>query len=248
MTAPFGARPAPLVFIHGVSDDHSSWDDVVSRLGPRFDVITYDLRGHGAAPTRPLVRTVDDFVDDLVELLDTQGVSAANIVGFSLGGLIAQRLAVRESPRVRTLTVIGTVADRTDEDRSRVRQRLAQIERLGPVGVAEQSIERWFTAEYLARHPEVRGDVLRRMDALDPEAYAAAYRVLATTDLAEDLPAIKAPVLAIAGEHDLGSPPRMSKLIAKATGGRCVVVPRVRHNLLQEAPHIIAKELTTHVS
>jgi (E)-2-((N-methylformamido)methylene)succinate hydrolase len=247
--SPSAGKPrAPLVFIHGVSDSHASWNEVISDLGPDFESVAYDLRGHGTAPTRPLVYGIDDFVDDLLAVLDENQISEANLIGFSLGGLIAQRAAIREPARVRTLTVIGSVAGRTAEEKERVLERLHQIETLGPVGVAELSVERWFTPAYLVAHPEARQEVIDRMAALDKEAYVAAYRVLATTDLADDLHLIKAPTLAIAGEFDIGSPPRMSELIAIGTGGRLVVLPDVRHNLLIESHLQIGQEISSHVS
>ena len=244
---PCSAPPVPLVLIHGVGDTNRSWDPIVDELGD-VHVIRYDLRGHGEAPERPLVGGIDDFVDDLVALLDANAVDAAHVVGFSLGGLIAQRLAIRESTRVVTLTVIGSVAGRTETEAAAARERLHAIETLGPVGVAEQSIRRWFSPDYLDAHPDAADRVVAQMAALDPVAYTAAYRVLATTDLAEDLPLITAPTLAITGEFDVGSPPRMSALIAERTGGHAVIVSGVKHNILQEQAARIAKEILTHVN
>ena len=236
----------PLVLIHGVSDSHRGWDAVVGELGD-VDTIRYDLRGHGDAPKRPLVESVDDFVDDLVALLDERGIATAHVVGFSLGGLIAQRTAVREPHRVATLTVIGSVAGRTDAESARALERLHAIETLGPVGVAEQSITRWYTPEQLMADPGVAERVIAQMAALDAPAYTAAYRVLATTDLADDLTRIAAPTLAITGEYDVGSPPHMSELIAARTGGRVVVIPGAKHSVLHDHAPLIAKEILTHV-
>jgi (E)-2-((N-methylformamido)methylene)succinate hydrolase len=238
----------PLVLIHGVSDTHRAWDPVIAHFGDDHRIIRYDLRGHGEAPKRPLVGSIDDFVDDLVAVLNEAQVTEAHIIGFSLGGLIAQRTAIREPERVASLIVIGAVAGRTEAEADRARQRLNAIETLGPVGVAERSIERWFTPQYLAAHPEAAQEVITRMAELDRDAYTAAYRVLATTDLADDLHQISAPTLAITGEYDIGSPPHMSELIAERTGGRAVIVAGVKHNILQEQSTRIAKEILAHVN
>jgi (E)-2-((N-methylformamido)methylene)succinate hydrolase len=237
----------PLVLLHGVGDSHRGWDAVVAELGADVDVIRYDLRGHGDAPKRPLVESVDDFVDDLMAVLDERRVAAAHLVGFSLGGLIAQRAAVREPHRVATLTVIGSVAGRTDAEAARALERLHAIESVGPVGVATQSITRWYTPNQLTADPGITERVLAQMAALDSAAYAAAYRVLATTDLAPDLHLITAPTLAITGEHDVGSPPHMTELIATRTGGRALVIAGAKHSVLQGHAPLIAKEILTHV-
>lgn len=241
------ATAVPLVLIHGVSDTHRAWDPIVAELDDAT-VIRYDLRGHGEAPERPLVTGIDDFVDDLLALLDAKAVATAHVIGFSLGALIAQRLAIREAPRVATLTVVGSVAGRTEIEAAAARDRLHAIETLGPVGVAEQSLQRWFTPDYLAAHPEAADRVMAQMAALDPVAYTAAYRVLATTDLDDQLHLITAPTLAITGELDVGSPPHMSELIAERTGGRVLIVPSVKHNILQEQAPRIAKEILVHVN
>jgi pimeloyl-ACP methyl ester carboxylesterase len=84
---------------------------------------------------------------------------------------------------------------------------------------------------------------------LDPVGYTHAYRVLATSDLVADLGRITAPTLAMTGEHDVGSPPRMSRTIAEGVqSGRWTVLPGARHSVLVEQPELVAKELLDHVS
>lgn len=238
----------PLVFVHGVGSNAASWSEVYERLPAGRPRIRYDLRGHGTSPAPPGPWNIDDFVTDHLRMLDRLGVRAADTVGFSLGGLIVQRIAVVRPDVVRRLVVIGSVADRTPEETERVLARLALVEAEGPGRAAGQSVERWYTREYLDTHPEVAADTVARMARLDPGAYTNAYRVLATTDLADQLGRISAPVLAMTGEFDVGSPPRMSRLIAERTNGRFVEVPRVKHEVLQERPDLITKEIIDHVA
>lgn len=242
------ANGTPLVFVHGVGSSAESWSDVVARLPVDRPRIRYDLRGHGTSPAPAGPWNVDDFVADHLRLLDRLGVRTADTVGFSLGGLIAQRVAIVRPEAVRRLVVIGAVAGRTPQEAARVLARLAMVEEEGPGGAAAQSVERWYTAEYLDAHPEVAAMTVERMTRLDAAAYTHAYRVLATTDLADDLDRISAPVLAMTGQFDVGSPPRMSRLIADRTGGRFIEVPDVKHEVLQERPDFITKEITQHVA
>jgi pimeloyl-ACP methyl ester carboxylesterase len=240
-------RGTPVVFVHGVGSSASGWDAVIDALPEDIVTVTYDLRGHGSSPAPGGVWTVDDFVEDHVRLLHTLGMDKCHLVGFSLGGLIAQRIAATYPETVDRLVIIGAVAGRTTEERERVLERLAMVERVGPAGAARQSVARWYSPDYLAAHPETHHLVVERMERLNAAAYARAYRVLATTDLADDLHRIKAPILVMTGENDVGSPPRMAELMATATGGRLVIVPGSRHEVLEEAPELIAKEITTHV-
>ncbi|MFC5745759.1 alpha/beta fold hydrolase [Actinomadura rugatobispora] len=241
-----GAGP-PLVFVHGVGSGLEAWQGVLDELPPGRAFVRYDLRGHGRSPAPAGPWNVDDFVLDHLRLLERLGVGTADTVGFSLGGLIVQRIAVTRPEAVRRLVVIGAVAGRTGEERAAVLRRLATVEAEGPAGAARGSVRRWFSEEYLAGHPDAGAEVVARMERLDRDAYTRAYRVLATTDLADDLGRIRAPLLAMTGESDIGSPPRMSRLMADRTGGRAAVLPGARHTVLQECPEPIAKEIATHV-
>jgi pimeloyl-ACP methyl ester carboxylesterase len=244
---PDPSGPTPIVLIHGVGSSAAEWKKVVDRLPDDLCVAAYDLRGHGTSSAPDGRWTIDDFVEDHLRVLGQLGIQRAHVVGFSLGGLIAQRLAVTHPERVDRLVVIGSVAGRTAQERERVLERLARVDAEGPAGAARVSVQRWYSEAYLASHPDAAAAVVSRMERLDPAAYARAYRVLATTDLAEDLGRITAPVLVMTGEHDVGSPPRMAQLIAESTGGRLVIVPGARHNVLEEEPEMIAKEIAAHV-
>ncbi|MFI6344318.1 alpha/beta fold hydrolase [Streptomyces sp. NPDC050560] len=241
------ASGTPLVLVHGVGSGLHGWDGVLAGLPDDLPVIRYDLRGHGRSPAPEGPWSVDDFVADHLRLLERLGVASAHTVGFSLGGLVAQRLAATHPAAVRTLTVVGAVAGRSEQERAAVLARLEMVRAEGPGGAARRSVERWYSRQYLDAHPGTPQAVVAAMDRLDRTAYTHAYRVLATTDLADRLGDIRVPALAVTGEHDAGSPPRMSRLIAERTGGRCVVVPGARHTVLEERPAIVAKEIAAHV-
>jgi len=239
-----GAPGTPVVLIHGVSDNLAAWDRVLDAWQPDRPVVRYDLRGHGDSfhPAPPW--SINDFVVDHRQVLDRLGYPTAHTVGFSLGGLVAQAVAARQPTRVARLVVVGAIAGRTEAERSAVLDRLANIESLGPVEVAKQSVERWYTAEYLAAHPEVAEETIRKMAQLNPISYRAAYRVLATSDLVSELPNITAPTLALTGEHDVGSPPRMTLTIASGVAdGQAVIIPNARHAVLTENAALLAKEI-----
>src|SRR2546423_3667216 len=114
-----GAGPA-LVLVHGVGGDASSWDEIVPRLKERFRVIALDLRGHGGSePIRGECR-IEDFARDVIDVLDALGASRCRLAGFSLGGLVAQSVALDYPQRVEKLVLIGTAAERTEAERARL--------------------------------------------------------------------------------------------------------------------------------
>ncbi|MCW5693643.1 MAG: alpha/beta fold hydrolase, partial [Pseudolabrys sp.] len=93
----------PLVCIHGVGSYLEAWDGVAERLADRFRILTFDLRGHGRSTKVRGRYEIDDFVGDVLALADHAGFDTFNLAGFSLGGLIAQRLALTHQQRLRRL-------------------------------------------------------------------------------------------------------------------------------------------------
>jgi pimeloyl-ACP methyl ester carboxylesterase len=231
----------PLALIHGVGSSLEAWDGVAARLRDRYRIVRYDQRGHGQSEKVPGPYEVEDFSGDLRALLDALGIERAHVAGHSLGGLVAQSFALDHSGRLRKLALISTVAGRTEEERKRVQERLAMV----ATGIAgdhfRASLDRWFTDAFRAANPKLLEDYAARNQANDPACYAAAYRVLALTDLAERLPEIKAKTLVMTGEHDQGSNPRMAKLMhARIEGSILRILPVVRHSILIESPDVVA--------
>lgn len=232
---------APLVLIHGVGSRLENWSGVIAALGGGYRTLAYDQRGHGESdkPTAPYA--LEDFVADLRALADRLGFDRFHLAGFSLGGLVAQGFALAHPERLRSLALISTVAGRTEAERSRVRERLRMVESGIPGGHFESSIGRWFTEDFQRRHPDAIAAMAAENRTLDPAAYAAAYRVLATADLAERLSEIRVPTLVATGDGDIGSNPRMARLMhARIAGSRLEILPNLRHSILTEAPERVA--------
>src|SRR5687768_18361003 len=106
-----GATDAPVVVLsNSLGATRGMWDPQVPALAERYRVVTYDARGHGYSPAPPGPYALDDLVDDLVALLDEVGAERAHVVGLSLGGMTAMRLAVREPHLVDRLALLCTSA------------------------------------------------------------------------------------------------------------------------------------------
>lgn len=231
----------PLVLIHGVGARADDWSGVIAALGPGFATLRYDLRGHGRSEAPPGPYAIEDFTADLVALMDELEIARAHVAGFSLGGLIAQSLALRHPERVNRLALISTVSGRTPEERERVVGRLGFIAASHPADYFDQSVERWFTPAFRAAHPEVIAARKATVTAMDRAAYAAAYHALAHTDFGEGLRDIRAETLIVTGEHDIGSNPRMARFMHQVIrGSRLRILPGLRHSLLLEAPEASA--------
>jgi pimeloyl-ACP methyl ester carboxylesterase len=235
-----GAGPL-VVLIHGVGARLENWDGVASRLAAAFSVLRYDLRGHGESTRTPGPYSLPLLADDLKALLDHVGAREVNVAGHSLGGMIAQMFALRHAASVRRLALLSAVAGRTAEERERVAARIDLIRAGDPGEHFRRSLPRWFTDGFIAANPELIAAYAARNAANDPDCYAAAYRVLALEDLDHELAEIHMPTLVSTGEHDLGSNPRMSELMAHRIAGATLrILPGLRHSILVEAPQTVA--------
>lgn len=235
-----GSGP-PAVLIHGVGARLDNWDGVAAVLARNFSVIRYDLRGHGRSSKVSGPYSLEMFADDAAALLDHLGIARAHMAGHSLGGMIAVTFARKYPQRVDRLAVLSAAAGRTEEERSKVMERIALIGSGIPGDHFKSSLSRWFTDEFRAANPELMDQYAARNRENDPACYAAAYAVLATGEVGPDLPGVKAPTLVVTGEHDLGSNPRMSRFIhAGIAGSELRILPRLRHSILIEAPRAVA--------
>jgi pimeloyl-ACP methyl ester carboxylesterase len=235
---------AVVVLIHGVGSLLESWDRVAVLLTERFRVIRPDLTGHGQSSKLPGPYSLAMFADDVLAVMDAARVTKSHIVGFSLGGLVAQAVALDSAARVDGLVLMSTVAGRNEDEKQRVLERLAIVADGIPGRHFENSVPRWFTDRFARENPELIEALAEQNRRNDPAAYAAAYRVLAESDLADRLHEIDRPTLVITGENDVGSNTRMARLIhERIKGSQLTIIPEQKHSILTEVPEVIANLL-----
>ena len=205
----------PLVFIHGVGLDHKMWEPQVNSLSD-YSIITYDLLGHGKTPYNKEEVTLNDFSDQLDYLLKFLKVDKINLVGFSLGSLIALDFASKFQHKLKSLTVIGTAYKRTSAQRALVIERFEQAKLNKPI--SKQALKRWFTDKYLDDHPEIYDQFIKILtkNGDDQLNFLKAYRLFA--DHQDDISMIKnikTRTLVMTGSNDSGSTVEMSKSLSE---------------------------------
>jgi len=200
-----GQPDAPaLVFNNSLGSDFRIWQEVVPAFANRFRVVLYDKRGHGLSDGPPAPYTIDEHTDDLFALLDHLAIGSAALVGLSVGGMIAQRAAVKAPDRVKALVLCCTAAKIGSPDLWG--QRIAAVEQGGIEPIAESVLQRWFTpAFHESRKDELAGwrNMLVRMPA---HGYAGTCAAIRDADLTPDAARIAAPTLCVAGDQDGSTP------------------------------------------
>jgi 3-oxoadipate enol-lactonase len=242
-----GREDGPVVVLsNSLGSTPKMWDAQVAALEERFRVVRCDTRGHGASPVPDGPYSIDDLADDLVAVLDRLDIGWAHLVGLSLGGMTAMRVAARNPERVDRLALLCTGAQLPPA--SAWTDRAATVRAGGSAAVAKAVVERWFTPDYLTAHPDVR-DAHEAMVAATPaEGYAGCCEAIAALDLRGDLASIAAPTLAIAGADDPATPPaKLEELAAGVPEARLLVVPRAAHLANAEQPGIITPVLIEHL-
>ena len=209
-------------------------DAQVAALEERYQVVRYNIRGHGYSPVPDGPYSIDDSANDLVALLDRLGIGRTHLVGLSLGGMTAMRVAARKPERVDRLVLLCTGAqlppasgwtDRATTVRRRQRRR-------------RQGGRRALVHSRVPRGPSRRQGTHEAMVAATPaEGCAGCCEAIAALDLRGDLASINAPTLAIAGADDPATPPA-TKLL---------VVPRAAHLANAQQPATITPALIEHL-
>jgi len=229
-----GRDDAPTVVLSGsLGATTAMWEPQLAALEEHFRVVRYDTRGHGLSPAASGPLTIDDLADDLLAVLDRHGAERAHLVGLSLGGATALRVAIRAPERVERLAVMCTSAQFAPAQAWHDRAALARSE--GLAGIAQSSMERWFTPAYLAS-TDVSPHVAM-IAGNDPEGYAACCEALAAMDLRDQLGEVRAPTLVIAGADDPATPPAALRAIAEGVPHAAYVeVPGASHLASIEQP------------
>jgi pimeloyl-ACP methyl ester carboxylesterase len=238
-----GPRDAPvMVLIHGYTDSSRDWAPLAPLLEPRFRLIIVDLRGHGASDKPPCCYTRFDFAYDVKLLLEGLHIQQADVVGHSLGSLVAQTFAELWPGATRGLILISSTGTSFAPD-DISRSWLAGVELLrDPIDPDSPFMRQWWQQSLLI-NPDFFSRRQRRDAAAIPAAVwrAIADQSIVGVDLRPMLPRIKARTLLIWGGQDtLPTPAGREALRSGIAGAKVRTFPALGHDLFWQEPSSVA--------
>ena len=207
-------KTIPLVFIHGVGLDHKMWSPQINYF-KNYSTITYDLLGHGRTPFKKEKIKMQDYIEQLLSIIEFLKVEKINLVGFSIGSLIALNFATDFQKKLNSLTLIATTYKRTEEQRQAVIDRVNLAKLNKPI--SQLAMKRWFTDEYLKKNPIIYDKFTKILtkNGEDQKNFIKAYELFAHyKDDLEKIKKINTKTLVMTGSIDPGSTPEMSKKLS----------------------------------
>lgn len=228
-------KGAGVVLLHGAGGSHLSYPPSIRRLSS-VQVYALDLPGHGKSGGEG-ERSISAYAGRVLAWMQATGLEAAVIAGHSMGGAIAQTLAIEAPGSVLGLVLIGTGA------RLRVNpQLLAEIAAPETYQSALDKIIAWsFDSTSPPRLVEL---VAKRMAETRPEVLVGDFIACDAFDLTERIPEIECPTLVICGANDKMTPPRNAHFLAsQISGADLEIIPQAGHMVMLEKPQAVANTL-----
>lgn len=213
----------PLVLIRGLGSDLQAWALQVPALAKHFRVITYDNRGAGRtnAPDKPY--SISGMADDLAALLDALKVEKASILGYSMGGMIAQEFALKYPARTNKLILLATAATIDGYTRaiieSFVNIRRSNMSREQGVRAQAPFV---YSADLFADADRYQRAILANVDnpySQQDHAFIRQAQAILAFDSSTRASGIKAETLIVSNKEDILIPPRNSEQLARLIGG-----------------------------
>ncbi len=230
----------PVLLLHSLGTDLHIWDKVLALLPEHLRFVRFDQRGHGLSDAPPAPYKMGSMISDAEAVLDGLQVSDCLIVGLSMGGLVAQGLAVKRLDLVRamvlmdTATKIGVPAVWAD--------RIKMVRDAGVSAIADGAMERVFSKAF-RQGPDLN-HWRDKLLAMNPEGWMGCAAAISGTDFYTPTSGLRLPVLGLVGSEDATTPPDlMRETIALIPGSKFGIIRKAGHFPPIENPIAVAEAL-----
>ncbi|MGZ3513246.1 MAG: 3-oxoadipate enol-lactonase, partial [Thermodesulfobacteriota bacterium] len=226
-----GKKGAPVVVLsHSLACSLVMWNPQMDDLSPHFQVLRYDMRGHGQSNVPSGPYTLELLAEDVIGLLDALDIDRIHFVGLSVGGMIGQSLALNHAKRLRSLALCDTASIVPQEAQPTWQERIERTRAKGMESQVNETMERWFTPVFLKQNPPMVGLIRKQILATPVEGYLGCAEAIRRLSYLNRLSEIKLPTLIMVGEDDPGTPVSASKAIhERIRNSKLVILPSARH-------------------
>jgi 3-oxoadipate enol-lactonase len=226
-----GKKGAPVAALsHSLASSLAMWNPQMDALNPHFQVLRYDLRGHGNSDVTPGPYTLELLAKDVIRLLDTLNIDRVHFVGLSIGGMIGQSLALNYANRLRSLVLCDTASVMPAEAQPIWQERINKARSKGMEAQVDETMERWFTPSFLKQGSPMLKIIREQILATSIEGYIGCAEAIRKLNYLSRLSGINMPTLIMVGEEDLGTPVSASEAIhGRISNSKLVILPFARH-------------------
>jgi pimeloyl-ACP methyl ester carboxylesterase len=231
-------KKIPIVFIHGVGLTHEIWQPQLDYFKDKT-TISYDILGHGKTPLNKSNISFDDFSEQLINLLNQLNFDKIHLIGFSIGSLIARNFATKYDGKLRSLTLLGSIFKRNEEQQKIVNDRFNLAKK--NLKLSRQALKRWFTDKYLEKNPDTYEKISSILENNNMKNFLKVYELFVYHKNDENFQNIKVNTLIMTGENDMGSTVNMSKKL-------CEVINNSQLKVIKDGKHLCGIECADDVN
>ena len=226
-----GNENGPVVMLsHSLGCSSIMWEPQLAALGDRYRLLRFDTRGHGQSGASGGAYTLEQLAGDAIAVLDHLKIDKAHFVGLSMGGMIAQCLALNHAGRLLSMALCDTAAVIPDEAQPIWQERIDGTRKNGMAAGVEDTLQRWFTGPYLSEAPPAVETIRTQFINTSVEGFIGCCEAIRRLNYLERLAAIQLPTLIIVGEEDPGTPVAAAEAMhARIAGSELVVIPSAAH-------------------
>ena len=228
----------PIVFIHGVGLTYEIWQPQLDYFKD-MTTISYDILGHGKTPLNKANISFDDFSEQLINLINELNFDKIHLIGFSIGSLIARNFATKYNERLKSLTLLGSIFKRSEEQQKIVNDRFNLAKK--DLRLSRQALKRWFTDKYLEKNPDTYEKIISILEKNNIENFLKVYELFVFHKNNENFESIKVKTLVLTGENDIGSTVDMSKKL-------CEVISNSQLKVIKNGKHLCSIECADDVN
>jgi 3-oxoadipate enol-lactonase len=245
------------IFINSLGTDFRIWDGVVDVLKHQGNILRFDKAGHGLSSDLRFKgggdteiehrkSKIENFSTDLIGLMDFLNIQKAVIVGLSIGGIIAQYLAIHHPKRIERLILSNTAPKVGSE--AGWNTRIETVKKDGIASIADNIMKVWFSENFRNNRIEELLGYKMMVSNINLDGYIQACEALKINDLTDSISKITVPTLCFAGTEDGSTPPAQVKAMADLIpNSSYILIEGVGHIPCVEVPELIAKHILAFV-